>query len=114
MLRLLADHNVDEHIVRGLAARLPALDCVLARDVEMAQATDPELLDWAASHGRILVSFDKRTLPDFAYAHIATGPIPGVLIIRAGTTYRAAIDMLELIILASVAAEWEDKVTFIP
>jgi len=48
MLRLLTDENFDHDIVPGLKLRLPHLDVVAVRQVELAGSPDPMLLKWAA------------------------------------------------------------------
>jgi hypothetical protein len=49
VISLLADQNFNEHIVDGLMRRLPTLEIVVARDVDLAEAQDPVVLQWAAS-----------------------------------------------------------------
>lgn len=48
MLRLLADENFNDDIVRGLLLRQSDLDIVRVRDVGLAGADDPDILGWAA------------------------------------------------------------------
>lgn len=67
MLRLLSDENFRGEILRGLRRRLPDVDVVRVQDVGLAGADDPAILAWAASEGRILVTHDRNTIPEFAY-----------------------------------------------
>ena len=48
MLRLLADENLNNDIVRGLLRRSPDLDVVRVQDVGLSGAEDPTVLEWAA------------------------------------------------------------------
>jgi len=61
MLRLLADENLNAHIVRGLLRRLAGLDLVTVQSLGMVGADDPAVLAEAAEQGRILVTQDGQT-----------------------------------------------------
>lgn len=45
--RFLFDENFNHRIVHGLQLRLPGLDFVIAQEIELKGAKDPELLEWA-------------------------------------------------------------------
>src|SRR5436309_368022 len=76
---------------------------------------DPDILIWAEREGRILVSFDRSTLPNFLSDHLQAGHhSPGVFLIRRGTTLREVIDLLVLATYASEPWEWENRCQFIP
>jgi hypothetical protein len=79
MLKLAADENFNNDIVRGLLRRERHLDRVRIQDVGLSGATDPELLAWAAREGRVLLTHDVSTLRHFAYERVYAGlPMPGV------------------------------------
>lgn len=61
MVQLLIDENFNHRILRGLKLRLPALDYLLVQETEVFQKDDPEILDWAAAHNRVLVTHDVNT-----------------------------------------------------
>ena len=65
MQPLLADHNLRMAIVKGVL-RLRGVAFTTAYDEELSSATDPELLEWAAARGIVVVSHDARSMPDFA------------------------------------------------
>jgi predicted nuclease of predicted toxin-antitoxin system len=50
MLRLLIDQDLDHVILRGLLLRVPNLDVITAHQVGLSNASDPEVLAWAAEH----------------------------------------------------------------
>jgi len=50
--RLLFDENFNHRIVHGLQLRLPDLDFVIAQEIELKAAKDPELLEWAFGFAR--------------------------------------------------------------
>jgi hypothetical protein len=78
MLRLVADENFNGAIVRGLLRAAPDLDIVTIQDIGLAGASDAEVLEWAASAGRLLLTHDVRTMPGFVRERVESGrPMPG-------------------------------------
>jgi hypothetical protein len=115
MLRFLADQNFDGDIVRGLLRRIPELDVVLAYDANLSEALDPDLLKWAAVHERLVLTHDRRTMPDHAAERIRAGlPMCGVVVVPLRFPLAQAIDEIELIARCSLDGEWDDKVQFLP
>ena len=70
MIRLLADENFDNRILRGLWRVKPDIEIVRVQDTVMVGASDPKLLEWAANEGFILLTHDAETMVGFAYARI--------------------------------------------
>ncbi len=62
MLRLAADENFNNDIVRGLWRRKSELDIVHIQDVGLSGADDPTVLEWAAREGRVLLTHDVTTM----------------------------------------------------
>ncbi|MBV8780131.1 MAG: DUF5615 family PIN-like protein [Phycisphaerae bacterium] len=60
--RFLADHDLTEAIHLGVVRREPSIEFHLLREVGIADRADSEVLDYAASHGLILVSHDVNTI----------------------------------------------------
>ena len=42
--RLLADHDLNEHLVRGVGRREPAIEFIRVRDIGMHERSDAEVL----------------------------------------------------------------------
>ena len=59
MLKLLADENFDNTILRGLLRRQPDIDIIRVQDTELYGANDPTVLAWAAQENRILLIDQK-------------------------------------------------------
>ena len=79
-MRLLADENFNGAIVRGLMRRLPELDLIRVQDVGLIHADDPTILEWAASEGRILLTYDVATVTRYAYDRVDLSlSMPGVV-----------------------------------
>ena len=66
MLRLAADENFNNNIVRGLIRRQPELDIVRVQDVGLCGADDPTVLAWSAqeraciAHARCCHNYQVR------------------------------------------------------
>jgi hypothetical protein len=115
MISLLADHNFREPILRGLLLRVPGLGVVTARSAGLAGAPDPDVLAWAAAYDRVVLTHDRQTMAGFAYARVAAGePMTGLIVAESRAAIRRVIDDLELICVATIGAEWVDRVEFIP
>lgn len=115
MLRLLSDENFNEDIVRGLLLHYPNLDLHRVQDVGLEGVDDPAILEWAAVNNRILLTHDRATMPDFAYARVIAGqPMSGVFVVNDRISVRQAIDELLLVETCSEQAEWANLVAYLP
>jgi hypothetical protein len=95
VLRLAADENFNNDIVRGLIRRKPDIDLVRVQDVGLSGADDPAVLQWAAQQERVLVSHDVSTLSKYAYERVAAGQrMPGLFEVSATLSLARAIDDL--------------------
>lgn len=63
-MRLLTDENFNGSILRGLIRRLPELDLIRVQDVGLMNTDDRQILEWAASDGRILLTHDVANYYD--------------------------------------------------
>ena len=63
MVRFLADASLHHAIVTGCVRREPAIDFLSAQNAKLDGKSDPDVLEIAASQGRILVTHDVRTMP---------------------------------------------------
>jgi predicted nuclease of predicted toxin-antitoxin system len=115
MLSLLSDENFNGDIVRGLMLRNPNLDLLRVQDVGLREVDDPAILAWAATNGRILLTHDRATMPDFAYNRLVRGePMAGMFVINDRMPIRQAIDELLLLVDCSEQAEWKGVVLYLP
>ncbi|WP_228015825.1 DUF5615 family PIN-like protein [Leptolyngbya ectocarpi] len=64
MLKLLADENLDNTIIRGLLRRNPSIDIARVQDVALSGKDDPTVLAWAAQEQRVLLTHDVATIPN--------------------------------------------------
>jgi hypothetical protein len=115
VLRLAADENFNNDILDGLLLRNPALNIVRAQDVGLSGAEDPDILDWAAREGRILLTHDVKTMPPYAYQRVAAGqPMPGVVEVNPAFSVGRVIDDLLILAECSREGEWEGRILFLP
>lgn len=115
MLRLLADENFDNDIIRGVLRRSTHVDLVRVQDVGMSGVADPDILDWAAHENRILLTHDVETVTKFAYERIAAGlPMAGVFEIRQAAPIGVAIEEILMIAEYSEQNDWEGQVHYLP
>jgi hypothetical protein len=115
MAKFLADENLKGSILRGLFRRQPEFDVVRVQDVGLSGADDSTLLEWAAQHGRIVLTHDVSTMSRDAYRRGSTGlPMPGVIEIGRRLSPGQAIEDILTIAEASVEGEWEGQVLFLP
>ncbi len=104
--RFLADHDFNEHILRAV---------VRAREVGLHERPDAEVLAYAATQGLLTLSHDVNTMPAAARARVAEGQaMHGLLLAQQRRLYRATIEDLVLIAVASEAEEWINQVRFLP
>jgi predicted nuclease of predicted toxin-antitoxin system len=110
-----SDQRFNGHIADGLTRRDPGLDLVHVRDVGLAAAPDPTILEWAALHDRVLLTDDRRTIPPFAHARVAAGqPMPGVFLVSGDMPAGQAIDEVLLAVRCLSPDECKDIVEYFP
>ena len=115
MIRLLADENFNNNIVRGLLRREPEKDIVRVQDVGLSGADDPTVLEWAAQAERILLTHDVTTITRYAFERIKSSkPMPGVFEVNRMGPIGVAIEDILLIAECSLPGEWEGQVRYLP
>lgn len=115
MLKLAADENFNNDILRGLLRRNPEMDVVRVQDAGLSGADDPAVLAWAAAEGRVLLTHDVATMTRYAYERAARGePMPGVFEVARTVPVALAIDDLLLLTEGSLEGEWEGQVRYLP
>ena len=114
-IRLLVDEDFDNDILRGVLRRVPGLDVVRVQDVGLGGRGDPEVLDWAAHHGGVLLTHDVSTMKAHAHARLARSePMPGVFALPQAVPISVAIEQVVLLAECSVDGEWEGQVRHLP
>lgn len=115
MIRLLADENCNNNMVRGMRLREPGIDLVRVQDVHFSDAEDPTVLQWAAPHRRVLLTHDVATITAFAYERVRAGKsAPGVFEVGRIVALRSAIDDIVPLATFGEDGEWEGRVQYLP
>ncbi len=93
----------------------PGIDLITAQDARLGAISDPELLQWAAERGRVMLSHDVQTLVGFAHDRVANGlAMPGVIVVREGFNVGRAVEDLLIVIECSLQEEIEGHVRYVP
>jgi hypothetical protein len=112
---LLADENFSGPVVRGLRRRHPDVDIVTVQEAGLTSAIDPEVLEWAARHSRLVVTHDVQTMIGFAKQRTEAGlPMPGLIEARRELAARVLIQDLYTLVYCSQPGEWEGQVIYLP
>jgi predicted nuclease of predicted toxin-antitoxin system len=115
MLSLLSDENFNGDIIRGLFLRQPDLDLVRVQDVGLQELDDPTILAWAADNNRIVITYDRATMPDFAYQRLQKNEtMSGLFVVSDRISIRQAIDEILLLVTDTKQEEWKGCVLYLP
>ena len=115
MLALAADENFNNDIIRGLLRRDPGLNIVRLQDVGLSGTDDPNVLEWAAQEGRVLLTHDASTITHCAYERARAGkPMPGVFEVNRDVPIGQVIEDILLLVEYSLEGEWEGQVRYLP
>lgn len=114
-LKLLFDEDVDHRILRGLRRAYPQIDALNVPEVGLAGRPDREVLVWAATEGRLLVTQDVHTMTAEHSEFVQGGKASaGVVFIPRDVPIGRAISDLALIWGASTAEDWINRTEFLP
>ena len=115
MLRFVTDEDFDATIARGLLFRLKDLDIVSVRDVGLAGAADPTVLEWAAQRGRVLLTHDVNTMLGYANQRLRRGSQhAGLVKVPQTLPVGRAIEDLELLAQVVTPEEMRDQILHLP
>jgi hypothetical protein len=111
-----ADNDLKRIIVDATLRREPRIDFQTAQAARLDDLDDEAVLRLAASHSRILVSHDKRTMPKALASFVASGGTsPGVLlVIPQNVPIGDVVETLILIWADDRADDWRNLIAKIP
>lgn len=113
-LRFQADNDLDQRIVIATKRLGPTIDFQTASALNLHDKPDEEVLALAAEQGRVLVSHDRRTMPEHFARFIMTESSPGLIIISRKVPIGAVADWLHLLWAASEAEEYVNLIYSLP
>ncbi len=115
MLALAADENFNNLIVRGLLRRRVDLNLVRIQDIGLSGAPDPEVLEWAASENRLLLTHDISTMTHYASSRIEAGEnMPGIIECPCDISIGSALEDILLLVECSNDDEWQGQILYLP
>ena len=115
MLRLLSDENFNGDIIRGLFLRQPDLDLIRVQDIGLREADDLSILAWAADNNLILITYDRATMPDFAYQRLQRNEVmSGIFVVSDRISIGQTIDEILLLANYTEQKEWKNQVLYLP
>lgn len=115
MLRFLADENFNGHLLRALLRHVPDLDVLRVQEVGLMGVDDPEILEWAAQNGRVMLTHDAKTMVGFAYDRVrAEVLMPGVIVINEQNSLRVLLEDLVIATTCLYESELSNHAYYIP
>ena len=113
-VRFQADADLNEIIVKALLRREPAVDFQTSNAASLMGVSDLNVLALAATDGRLLVTHDRKTMPNHFSEFIATRQSAGVVIVPQSLPIARVIEDLLLIWIATEAEEWTNLIGSLP
>src|ERR1051326_3382835 len=113
-IRFQADADLHQMIVMAFVRREPGVDFQTATAAGLAGLSDLQVLERAATEGRVLVSKDQSTMPQHFAAFIQHQPSAGLLILPQHLPHAIVVEELLLIWAASEAEEWINRIAYLP
>ena len=113
-VRFQADADLRQAIVSGVIRKNPTVDFQSANDAKLEGVKDIEVLELAARHNRLLVTYDRRTMPMEFSQFVLSRQSPGLIVLSRRLSTIEAIDFLLLVWEASTAEEWIDRILAFP
>jgi|SRR5829696_4541290 len=115
MVSLLWDENMNQRVLRGLKLRLPNVDVVVAQNVGLQGVEDEEVLEFANSQGRVVVTHDVATVPQCAHDRLRQGlQMPGIIAVPKDMPVGKAIEDIEMLLMVCKSDELANIVTYLP
>jgi hypothetical protein len=109
-VRYQADADLNQVIVTGVLRQEPTIDFQTAFAAGLEGVKDPEVLAIAAQQERILVSYDRKTMPAEFAEFISNNQSSGVIIVSRKLPIEMVIEELLLIWAVSSAEEWVNRI----
>ena len=101
--------------MRGVRRRISDLDSRTVQEVDLPETSDPVILDWAATQGRVVITHDHRTMRPCAEDRLKAGrSMAGLIWVPQTAALGQIIDDLVLIAGATTAEEWNGTIVFLP
>jgi hypothetical protein len=115
LIKLAADEDFNNRILRGLIRRQGDIDIIRVQDTSIAEAQDHAVLEWAAKENRVLLTHDAKTMPRQAYERLAVGkPLCGLIVVPQLIPIGSALEDILILVTCTSQQEWENQVQYLP
>lgn len=115
LIPLAADEDFDNRVVRGVLREEPDVDIVRVQDAGLSGHDDPDVLRWAESEERVLLSHDTNTMTKYAYQRIKEGkPMPGLWVVPRDLQLGDVITDVCIVATLSNKGEYDSQVRYLP
>jgi hypothetical protein len=115
LIRFQADADLRQSIVDGVRLHDPSIDFASAAEGNLEGIPDPEVLEIAASQGRILITHDKRTMAEHFRNRLEEGnSSPGVFLVSQSAPIGEVVEAIVTVWAASETWEWENQLRYLP
>ncbi len=112
--KFLVDENLMRKVVQGILRRNSKIDILQVQQVGLSGVGDPEILEWAAKEGRVLLTRDFKTVPKFAYERLGDGlPMAGVIAINNSQSSIGQI-IEDILMLAEFEEDCVGQIQYVP
>jgi predicted nuclease of predicted toxin-antitoxin system len=113
--RFLADQDLNDVIVRGIARLEPTVEFARLREFGLEELPDIDVLRFAARERSIVVSHDVNSMTATAFAMVAAGEaMHGLLIVHQDRPTAPVIESLLLILSETEAEDWIGRMAYLP
>ena len=114
-IRFQADADLRYTIVKAVRQQEPSIDFASAVESGLEGVSDSEILERAASEGRIVVTHDRRTMLAYFRDRLeAEKSSPGLWVVSQGVSLGRVVSAIVLAWSASEPSEWRDQVHHLP
>ncbi|MFN0279122.1 MAG: DUF5615 family PIN-like protein [Pyrinomonadaceae bacterium] len=113
-VRYQADADLNEDIVNGVRRRVPEIDFKTATESSLSGIDDMEVLSIAAAEQRIIITHDRKTMPQHFAEFIIDNACPGVFVVSQLAPVNQVINDLILIWHATESEEYVNSIRTLP
>lgn len=115
--RFLLDENMSHAVIDALHRLEPSIQitAVGKDDAPSLSTTDPELLVWIAERNYLLVTRNRRSMPQHLQEHLRAGlHVPGILVVTRRMSIGDIARSLHLLWEAGLPHEFQDRIVYLP
>jgi len=116
-IRYLLDENMPHSVRDQLLYHEPTIQvlCVGDDKAPPCGSSDPAILEWIEQNGYILVSRNRKTIPNHLKEHLENGKhVPGIILLRRKISIGQLIEDLLLIQGTSSLKDYQDHIEYLP